>query len=143
MFGKQLFLCATNKQEYHFLNSHAACSASSKQTFPGDEAFSVCALCVGPAFFLFTPANPHSTRLLLLLLLQTLGGIKWVTLVIFTESTKQNLDETELDVSEKRRDFQLAMLLSYQEHPLSPVALKSELARAAVDWPEGSSTVTV
>lgn len=55
--GKQLFLCATNKQEYYFLCSHAACRTPENRRFPGDEAVSVCGLFVCPAAFVFV--SPH------------------------------------------------------------------------------------
>lgn len=45
--GKQLFLCATNKQEYYFLCSHAACRPPWKQTFSRWRSrFSLWLVCV-------------------------------------------------------------------------------------------------
>lgn len=64
--GKQLFLCATNKQEYYFLCSHAACRTPWKQTFSRWRSllslWLVCVSCCLPLCLsssLFTPPHFH------------------------------------------------------------------------------------
>ena len=83
VFGKQLFLCATNKQEYHFSTCMLHVATPQNRHFQVMKP-SLCGLCVALSFlslsffvsplFSFAPTIPSSTQHLLLLL--NLGGIK-------------------------------------------------------------------